>query len=287
MSKVFVGIPTRDRPEHLACLLSSLLFQEHRDFDVYIMDSGASDLPVIEHPLVVPFVDTLRGTGHVVSCIQVEVAGRSEVVAVNKILSLSKLEGYDFVYKIDDDHVLPPNALKVLCSTYRELSQDASDSPLLLSGVTPWMRKVFEGASSPYDKPSTLGDASPMGLTFVERALNGEVYLEIGHFHRYAVSTLAPTELASAANFFMKPDIRILWSDVGRSSKYADAMWFLQLGKLLNYQLLFLTGLNVWHVAALTGGVREETGNFHKESTEDGFRERLFAELYQDLEDAS
>ena len=253
---------------------------------MFVMDSGTSGERITGHPLVAPFVDTLQGTGHAVKCIPVCVAGKSEGVAVNRILVMSKLEGYDYVFKVDDDHVLPPDSLELLVRYHREAAPGGT--PVLLSGVTPWMRQVFDGAASPYDNEKTLGDVGPRGITFVDQVLNGgEVALEIGHFNRYAVNTLAPTELASAANFFLVPDVRILWSDVGESSKYADAMWFIQLRKLLGYKLFFLTGLNVWHAAALSGGVREEEGNFQKTSPEDAFRELLLAELFGALGDES
>lgn len=285
MSRILVGIPTRDRPEHLACLLSSLLFQTRSDFDVMIVESGikASGSYAIDHPMVKPFVDTLRGSGSEVWQEEVSVVGKSEVVAVNRILIEAKLRGYDYVYKIDDDHVVPPNALKLFCHYHSEIISASPDDPVLLSGVTPWMRQVFPGASSPYDEPKTLGDIGKRGVTYVKEILSENVRLEIGHFDRYAVSRLEPTELASAANFFLKPDIRILWSDINGSSKYADAMWFTQLREFLQYDLFVLTGMNVWHVAALEGGVREEQSNFIKDSPEDVLRGRVFAELCRGL----
>jgi glycosyltransferase involved in cell wall biosynthesis len=282
MRQILVGIPTRDRPEYLSCLLSSLLFQTEKDFDVLIVDTSTEDEILANHPMISRFVTTLRGVGHGVRFIRVDVAGRSEVTAVNRIILTAYLENYDFVYKIDDDHVLPPIALNQFLSVMR--TREKCKEPCLISGVTPWMKKVFDDGSSPSD-PLRSTVVSQRGMTYVAEVFEEDVRLQIGHFSRYDSAERVPTELASAANFFFRPDIRILWSDIGRSSKYADAVWFTQLQKLLGYEFFFLSGVPVWHVAAHQGGVRELPEVFCKDFEEDALRANFFAKLLQEFSD--
>jgi len=277
--RILVGIPTRDRPAYLSCLLSSLIFQTDVDFDVLIVDTAIGEQYLGDDSMVLRFVDTLRALGHKVSILEVDVAGKSEAAAVNRILVEAFLSGYGFVYKVDDDHILPPDALEKLRRAHTNLR---GEHPVLLSGVTPWMFEAYEGASSPYDPPVDASEIGLRGVTFV-RGDKASVDVEIGHFCRYNSTDIVRTELASAANFFLQPDIRILWSDVCGSSKYADAVWFLQLRKLLQYRMYFLLSLNVWHVAAPTGGVREELGDFDKSTKCDFLREQILMRVCKEL----
>ena len=199
-SRILVGIPTRDRSQYLACLLSSLLFQTDTDFDVLIVDTSTlPDDDLGGSSIVQRLVAALRATGHEVSIEKTTVVGRSEVVAVNHIILTAKLGGYGFVFKVDDDHVLPSDTLlrfrrvHVLCK---------GDADVLLSGVTPWMAEVFPGAASPEDAPRSAMDIPPRGVSFIRDVGGVGIDLEIGHFSRYTGSDYVRTELASAANFF-------------------------------------------------------------------------------------
>lgn len=280
-ARILVGIPTRDRPEYLACLLSSLLFQTDRYFDVLVVDTSTADQMLVDSPIVSRFADTLRALGNHVRFEKVEASGRSEVVAVNRILVEAQLQGYGFVYKVDDDHVLPANTLATLRKNHAFYSKSTAD--ILLSGVTPWMAQVFPGAASPHDLPRSVSSLGARGVSYIDEVSGSEVTMEIGHFFRYAEDMVVRTELASAANFFLRPDTRILWSDICGSSKYADAVWFTQLREILQYQLYFLLGLNVWHVAAPTGGVREQASEFEKLSSDDVLRGQHLGRIYGEL----
>lgn len=275
--RVLVGIPTRDRPEYLSCLLVSLMFQTHRDFHILIVDTS-DDIGALEaHPMFTRFHDTFMGTGITIAVVSVKVAGRSEATAVNRILAEAATGGYDAVYKIDDDHLLPPDGLEKLAQGLEQ-----KQGPAILSGVTPWMHQAFEGAAGPSDKPQGAGSLGEELLTRIEMS-DGRVVIEPRHFHRYNcwANHHQPTQLASAANFFMKPDLRILWADTGSSSLGVDAVWFLQLAKFLDYKMYFILDLNVWHMAAPTGGVREEEEHYKKDHASDGDRHLFLTRFCQ------
>lgn len=264
--RVLIGIPTKDRPEYLSALLSSILFQSYTEFDVLIVDTSDGE-PAKESVMVQRFVTALRGTGHGVDFIQGVRSGHSMVVPVNRILVEAEDRGYDWVFKVDDDHVMPPATLSSLIQG-AQIAEDGH--PVVISGVTPFMHRVWEGASSPYDAPKFAATAmAPLTDIWLETekdsASRGYRHkIEVRHFDQYVSSTVIRTKLGSAANFLMRPDTLILWSDIGGRCLLADAVWFIQLQKLLGYRLYFDVGIAVWHVTAPSGGTRTGEEDFIK-----------------------
>ena len=275
---ILIGIPTRNRPEYLAALLSSLMFQSTQNFDIMIADTAVEDEEFVsDSVLAMRFVTTLLETGHNVFIQEVPVCGKSEVVAVNYLLAEAHSREYKLFYKIDDDHVLPPNGLELLCKAHNEVN---AEGPAIVSGVTPWMEPAWEGAASPSDNKRNISEVDKY-ITEVDPKTSE---IRIGHFDRWRQPFVHETQLASAANFMMYPDIRLLWSDTGPSSLFADAVWFLQLRELLGYRMFFHLGVEAWHVAAHVGGVREgENSLFKKTSSWDRQRKRLFESVYRNL----
>jgi len=271
--RLLVGIPTRERPEYLTLLLSSLFTQSYQQFDILIVAGGGDDLGYMNELPLSRFVKAFQDRGIKVMTRLVPGVGRSEATAVNRILFEAVTGSYSYVYKVDDDHVLPSNTLEELLSDLEQL-EDEDDSLYLVSGVTPWMKKVWDGASGPGDDVKVVLKEHRKGsMVFTDCWVDADLGMEIGHFDRYLSSEVVRTKLASAANFMMRPDIRLLWSDIGESSKYADAIWFLQLQKFLGYKLYIDTGVEAWHVVAPTGGVREQADALVKESSWDKDRE--------------
>ena len=280
---ILVCIPTRDRPEYLSCLLSSLFFQTHQKFDVLIADTSEHEGELEEDPMFVRFRDALIGRGCLVDVRSVPVTGRSESTAVNYLMLKAYQCSHEYIYKVDDDHVLPPDALHRLECSYEGSSHDA---PWIISGLTPWMHRIGEGLSGPGDSVRPASELVDTGeVSYISRSFDGSLEINIGHFNRYNADRLAPTELASAANFFMKPDIRLLWSDTGPSSLFADAVWFLQLREFLDYELFFDLGVHAWHVAAPSGGVREQLDCYAKGSRWDKQRVRHLDHVYSALKE--
>lgn len=279
---ILIGIPTRGRPEYLAALLSSILFQKYVDYDVLIVDTASDgEKKVWDSTIATRFIHTIRGLGHRVDVVDwFPSCGRSEAAAVNYILHSAKNGNYDLVFKVDDDHVLEPTCLQVMSSAYYSLP---TDKKAILSGVTPWMYCVRPGCSSPYDKKrcaSTLGEY----VSYLKQ-VDDDIEVVINHFDRYLDNFVARTQIASAANFMLKPDINCLWSDVSQSSFYLDAMWFLRLRHFFDYEFFFHLGVNVWHVAAESGGVRTEEGNLEKNGLWDKHNFEILREMAFDYKE--
>lgn len=277
--RVLVGIPTRDRSAYLCGLLGTLLMQDTEKWDLLIVDTSDEEgLSRDDH--IKRFWNTFEALGHRVFYEYIGPSGRSEASAVNRILLEARLRGYGFLFKVDDDHLLPPDCL----SRLKCLVESAdSESPRIASGVTPWMWDTFDGGggASPHDV-----EASAPSLVTTLAEEEGEVVVEIRHFTRYSVLDLdrvRGSDLGSAANFMMRPDTRCLWSDIGPSSLYADAIWFLQLRYLLGYEVVFDLKVPVWHVTAPFGGVRPSHGVYAKVSADDALRKRQLLDTWRTL----
>lgn len=284
-NRILVGIPTRERPEYLSGILATLMYQDETRWDLLIVDTSPDENDrVKDHPQVSRFVRTLRALGHAVEFIdRPNKSSTSSVIAVNTILTEAVLREYGFLFFVDDDHTVPPNTLRRM----REFIEDYDESPALISGVTPWMYEVWEGAAGPDDVfyPDKHTKIPPSDIKIT---LDGGLYIGKELFYRWdtskMVSLVVESPLASDANFMMRPDLRILQSDIGPSSLHAFSVWFLQLRHLLKYRLFFDVSLNVWHVAAPYGGVRVEVGNHVKDLAEDLKRRDILKQLIKDFE---
>jgi glycosyltransferase involved in cell wall biosynthesis len=261
--KILVAIPTRDRPEYLSILLSSLIHQTEQAFDVLIVDTSDEKRLDVSSAPVERFLSTLTALGHSCFYEHVKVAGRSEAAAVNFLLTEAVFKGYEYLYKTDDDHLLQPDTLERLKKSCKELMQKHV-SPVLVSVATPYMKRV-NGFEGPEACPViSWPENHPVIKLGIEE---GELVIEPGQFIRGMTDLgIRRSDLASAANFFMKPDARILWEDLGHSSMHADAVWMVQIAKFFGYKFFFDMGCVSWHVTAPSGGVREEYDNYTKVS---------------------
>jgi hypothetical protein len=282
-NRILVGIPTRERPEYLSGLLATLMYQDEPRWDLLIVDTSPDeDNRVKDHPQVSRFVQTLEALGHLVEFIErPNKASTSSVIAVNTILTEAVLREYSFLFFVDDDHTVPPNTLRRM----REFIENCSDFPALISGVTPWMQEAWYGAATPEDvfTPDKKVKIPPSDI----RVQDGELRIGKELFYRWdtteMTSLIVESPLASDANFMMRPDLRILQSDIGPSSLHAFSVWFLQMRHLLGYRLFFDVSINVWHVAAPHGGVRVEVGNHVKDLEEDLRRRAILEKLVKDF----
>lgn len=271
--RILVGIPTRDRPEYLCGVLATLMYQTEHRWDLLIVDSSSKQNRVYEYPQVKRFIDTLSALGHKVNFIdRPNFGSRSSVIAVNTILTEAALRKYGYLFFVDDDHTVPPDTLERM----RVFIDEFPTKSILISGVTPWMHRAWDGAAGPEDIINRKDGDEPSSLSVDS---NGVLNVGTDLFYRWNYSLMkspiVESTLASDANFMMKPDLRILQSDLGPSSLHAFSIWFLQLKKLLNYSLFFDVSLNVWHVAAPSGGVRDEDGNHVKNREADNVRKEL------------
>jgi len=288
-SRILVGIPTRDRLDYLTILLFSLLEQDV-GFDVLIVNTSTRSEGGIAFEPDSPISrisKTLYALGSNVECKSVSVVGYSETVAVNAILECAVERGYGYVFKVDDDHWIPSGTLKRFKTLIQKLDPKF-EAPVVVSGVTPWMEPAYSGGAGPDD--IAQGDPEEP-VTYLERHDEAKTVTAIvNHFVRYPPEycdpdkSLRETHLASAANFMMRPDTRILWSDTCSRSMYCDAAWFIQLRKLLGYRLYFDLGVNVWHVAAPSGGCRAGENGMLKTDGDNVKRAKFVYQLLKQFE---
>ena len=287
--RILVGIATKQRPEYLSSLLGTLMFQTAEEWDLMIVDTDPVS-SVFENVQVERFLRCFEALGHHVYRIQQPTHQKSEVSAINRILVEADLMGYGFIFKVDDDHVMPPLTLEYLRSflTGDRAVAPTEGVPAIVSGVSPWMEPAWDGAIGPSDIRPTKDGENPADMWVEERDDETLIHFNNGHFYRWEYSGLkaypwvVPNKRVHPANFMMRPDSRILWTELGSSSMYADSVWSIQLQTLLKYEIYMDLTVNVWHVAAPHGGVREEVGNHLKDSTSDNLRKQWLIKLLKD-----
>jgi glycosyltransferase involved in cell wall biosynthesis len=279
--KILVAIPTRDRPEYLSILLSSLIHQTEQAFDVLIVDTSDEKRLDVSSAPVERFLSTLTALGHACFYEHVNVAGRSEAAAVNVILTTALFNEYDLLYKTDDDHLLQPDTLARLKSAHGLMMAEHC-CPVMVSAMTPYMHRVKEGLSGPDSPPIGF---LPKDMQIIKYGFDeGKLSIEANQFDRCLTDQgIHPSMLASAANFMMKPDARILWQDLSQSSLHADAVWMLQLETFFGYKFFFDTGCTSWHVTAPSGGVRSKFFEYSKNEIWDERRKQHFKYLVETL----
>lgn len=110
--RISVLIPTRDRRELLLACLASLRGQTYRDFEVIVVDDGSTDGTESLAPQVEIYIRTPpMGVGH----------------ARNVAISLARGE---FLYVLDSDDWLSPDALELSIATIEESGADMVFSDL-------------------------------------------------------------------------------------------------------------------------------------------------------------
>jgi glycosyltransferase involved in cell wall biosynthesis len=281
--KILVCIPTKNRPEYLGILLSSLLYQSEQRFDVFIAETGDPYMAKYKEAPVERFIKTLRALGHKVTVAFVPVSGNSEVAAVNYLFTEAVFGEYAYLYKTDDDHVLQPDLLERMLRAHRSV-KELYGCPALVSAVTPFMHRVAPGLSGPDDHPYLLWPGMDVKLTKIILE-DDDVKIDIGHFRRFISDQgLIESDLASNANFLMVPDIRLLWEDTGHSSMNADAVWMVKNRHFFGYRYFFDSGCNSWHVTAPSGGVRDVPDFYDKSTYWDEKRRRHFAHIVRQLD---
>ncbi len=289
--RILVGIPTKGRPEYLSTLLATLMYQTEEKWDLMIVDTDP-DASACGHPQVDRFADTIVALGHEVYYIDQPTETKSEVAAVNRILMEAKSRGYEFLFKVDDDHTMPPNTLARL-KAFLENDKGAN-VPRVISGLSPWMKPAWPGAIGPesvLDLGEHVGKFMDIWLEENDDAINGfDLHMDNTHFYRWTIPKdykgpyVRRSKRVHPANFMMRPSSQILWSEIGSSSMYADAIWSLQLQKFLGYELYMDMTVDVWHVAAPHGGVRTTEGDHTKNSGADNLRKEVLIQMLLDFD---
>jgi SAM-dependent methyltransferase len=140
--RILVGIPTRDRAQHLAALLRSLLGQSFKQFDVCIVDdSRVTNLP--NEAEVTDALNALYMQGH--SWFAFRGPAINQAVAHNNVLRFALEKGYKLVLRVDDDVTLEADFLEIM---FNEFLKDEECQYAAIGGIylNPNMRPELQVA---------------------------------------------------------------------------------------------------------------------------------------------
>lgn len=261
---------TRGRPAALSGLLASLAGQSYGDWSLLLLPNGAIEQDRRLCTTTKRYLAWLNANGVECNVIDMGNIGRSPAVAFNRAMVEADRE--DIVLVLDDDMWIAPDYIEHMVESFIQLEQ-SHDDPVVLSGVTPWMDAAWEGigphvTSRPLDEATAVIQLLGFADWFDTKTRSFEIIALQNTSYGLAgskESQLRPSHAISPANFMLRPELKIPWSDVGHPFVYADLAWSLQARSLLNYQIWFDLRCEAWHVNDSGGGLRLGEGNFDKE----------------------
>jgi len=117
--QIEVGIPTKDRYEHLALALWSVAEQTYQDFKITIIDDSDDRKDVRELPYILPILNRLDSEGHAWRLFYGDKKGPHW--ALQKAIDLSRCP---YVFLFDDDAILDTKCLEHLVEAWNEVEKN-------------------------------------------------------------------------------------------------------------------------------------------------------------------
>jgi len=112
-NRIGIQIITKNRPDYLSVLLTSLKVQTIKNWDLFILDN--SDKPLTESHLVMSIIERLMFEGHRV------IIGRSLEKDTGELRSaVLDVDNCEFGCRIDDDSLIEPDYLEKLFNTIKK-----------------------------------------------------------------------------------------------------------------------------------------------------------------------
>jgi len=232
--RIGIGVPTRNRPYHLPLLLSALLRQDHREWDLVIVNDWDREEDLLEHPKVTKLVGMMREQGH-----EVQIAKgirRGPPFAHN--IAMRSLS-HDLILRIDDDQFPQPDFLTRLCEPFL---QDSEGRIGAVGGVYPPVDYTISWAPAAERHRRNLSFAQPFLQLCWHK--NNSWYLT-DSLHS---SFLYRREAVEKAGGFPE-----CYSEAGSTEETDTSLRIRQAG----YWLLVVTGAVAWHFMSETGGLRD------------------------------
>jgi hypothetical protein len=240
-------------------MLASLMSQTYKFWELYIFPNG-DDTGELSY-LIRQLSSILSVRGCEVSVIPMGELGRSPSVVYNRAQMLAE----ELLLCLDDDLWLPPTYLERMVEDF-VLAEDQKEGSVVLSGVTPWSDKAFEGVGPEQLVEDSIFDFEKMiRLSWTGHSLDRYLHQNARYKHKLS---WVDTDAISPANFMMRPSLKIPWSDCVVPSLFADVVWSVQLQYLGGYSLGFTTRAEAWHLNAPVGGLRKEDGVYDKSKEE-------------------
>jgi glycosyltransferase involved in cell wall biosynthesis len=255
LKRIGVQICTRDRPDYLAVLLTSLLRQTQKNWDLFLVDNSVK--PIQEHPLIQVIINRILNEGHRVKYIRAD----PEIRDIGQLRNMA-LDADDCVWgcRCDDDSWLEPDYLELLYKfiqlkdlqgSYKELIPGGKTIKVeghgvgAVGGLVPfmWMEKTF---MPPREKINVINEFYDLeGESDQCYFYNGVDYMEADH-------------LRSSFMYWNEVAKKIRHPEVYGKTGYREETDFSYRIKLAGYKLFVVPDAICWHLVSPYGGGRDE-----------------------------
>jgi len=240
--RIAVAIPTKNRPEYLAALLTSLADQTFSDWMLVINDS--SDVPVEQHAAIRDLLGLLKSRGHPVQTIRTHTGWDRHQRAMQALPPEVEL-----ILRVDDDVTLTPRFLDDVQKPFRFFA----DRPVAaVGGCTP------ETHLKPLDLDVQL--IQPQWAPTVD-----DPSWRLQGNHYTSCEVLEVESLLGHAICYRRSAVEAVggWAVQGYSDHaYREETDTCMRLRAVGYELLVTTEALAWHLYAPSGGSRtvEKTG---------------------------
>ena len=252
--RIGIQVCSRDRPDYLAVLLSSLLRQTQREWDLILIDNSTKSIQ--EHPLISVIVNRILNEGHRVYYEKAD----SNIRDIGQLrnMALDK-DPTPIGCRIDDDSWLEPDYLEVLYKfiQFKDLQGSYIEQPDgkaipreghrvgAVGGLVPfmWMEKTF---MSPREKCNVINEFYDLeGESDQCFFYNGVDYIEADH-------------LRSSFMYWNEIAKKIRHPECYGKTGYREETDITYRMKLAGYKLFVIPDAVCWHLVSPYGGGRDE-----------------------------
>jgi len=248
-------IITRDRPEYLAVLLTSILRQTYKEWDLILVDNSVK--PIQEHPLIQVIVNRMLNEGHRVKYHRVDPNIRD--IGQLRNICIDEDNWNKLGLRCDDDSFCEPDYLELLYKfiQLKDLQGSYIEQPDgkaipreghrvgAVGGLVPfmWMEKTF---MPPREKCNIINEFYDLeGESDQCYFYNGVDYMEADH-------------LRSSFMYWNEVAKKIRHPECYGKTGYREETDLTYRMRLAGYKLFVVPDAVCWHLVSPYGGGRDE-----------------------------
>jgi len=271
---VGIEICTKDRHSELSILLTSLLGQTYKDWDLIIVDD--SQTPITHCKFAIDIINRIMLDGHGVDVV---INNAHPPLGVGKARNKANKENtHELGLRIDDDSMCDPNYIERLVTGYRALEAKGIKVGAV-GGVVPpignprftrYIKTLKDKFNKSYAEDGKLVIGDDGGFCYV-RAGGHEDGFEHGISH-----LIKSDHLRSSFLYNVEASRKIggFPTEYGLTGWREETDWSFRM-RLAGYELLTDPWAVCWHLQCQSGGVRVQNAAPEIEACENNFTEKF------------
>lgn len=244
--KLLINIFTKNRKKELFTTLLSVWKQKYKKFDILIVDDNSDEEWYYDEY----FVKLFKRIADDHINLEIKIFGRVGGIAKNRAELLSKLQKYNFVLDLNDDHFLEPNVVGLL---YRFLKNNEKVGAV--GTATPF---IFASGDSKY---FYYTNGTQINTIYAVKKPKKDIVItrHVDHIFvdKYGKPIKTPIEVQHSSQFMYKPklidELPTNYSVLGFTEETDLSLRIRKAGK----KLMFLPHAINWHFQSSHGGIRE------------------------------